>query len=176
MTNDAISNAATRLAAIRVEIEALEAEAVEIEEALQVMRRYGAGSSLSSSLGNSEPAATATAARHIELSHANATVGFPMSQAEFEVLATRAMNETGRPMTRSQLLRWLEANATPLHGLDASKNAGTKLWRARDKFINLRGAGYWFRDRACPLVAYDPGFGRDRPDHDAAPLPKGDAA
>src|SRR5438067_7182180 len=154
MTDDAIAKAHDRLAVIRKEIAMLQVEAREIEGALTVMRRFGAV------LSNEAPAPRQTpseVARIIEEGARNsAAQGFQMSQAEFEVLAAKAMNEIGRPMTRTQILDWLERNGTPLQGTDASKNAGTKLWRAKEKFINLRGSGYWFRDRPCEAVGYDP--------------------
>jgi hypothetical protein len=150
MTHDPIKNATERLDEIRTEIGTLQAEAREIESALAVMRRFTAvpGRAIAPSI---QPTAVE---QNIEDTFKRAAPGFQMGQAEFEVLAKKAINETGRPMTRTQLLRWLETNGTPLAGMDASKNAGTKLWRARGIFVNIRGAGYWFRDRPCPTVGY----------------------
>ncbi|HVC51470.1 MAG TPA: hypothetical protein VND87_05575 [Stellaceae bacterium] len=158
MTIDPIVNAANRLAAIKEEIATLQVEAREIENALNVMRRFVEA-----------PAAKATeqqplalpipedVGRHIEATARHAvSQGFQMSQAEFEVIASRALEQERRPLTRTQLLRWMEENGTPVTGIDASKNAGTKLWRARDRFVNIRGAGYWFKGRPCPAVGYDP--------------------
>ncbi|HLY46130.1 MAG TPA: hypothetical protein VKQ73_11165 [Stellaceae bacterium] len=151
MTHDPIKNATDRLDEIRMEIATLQAEAREIEGALTVMRRFTAvpGRVIVESQQR-------TVEENIEKAIKNSAPGFQLGQAEFEVLAKRAIEEAGRPITRTQILRWLQANGTPVPGTDPSKTAGTKLWRARDKFVNIRGAGYWFRDQPCPAVGYVP--------------------
>ena len=53
--------------------------------------------------------------------------------------------ETGRPMTRSELLHELQERGIPMVGGDPSKVLGTILWRA-GKFDNIKGQGYWPSD------------------------------
>jgi len=153
MITNAIAMANSRLAEIKTQIADLQTEASEIENALAVMSRFVPVWATP----ETAPPIRDDVARGIETQAKHAiSLGFQMGQAEFEVLATRAINEAGRPLTRTQILAWLENNGTPMPGTDASKNAGTKLWRARERFVNIRGAGYWFKDRPCPAVGYDP--------------------
>ena len=59
---------------------------------------------------------------------------------------------TGRPMTRSELLRQLEANGFVIDGGDRSKVLGTNIWRSR-QFVHLDGRGYWPKDIPVPPKA-----------------------
>ena len=63
--------------------------------------------------------------------------------------AERMIIEAGRPLSRSVLLRKLEAAGHPVEGGDQSKVLGTNLWRSK-RFYNLAGAGYWPRSVPIP--------------------------
>jgi hypothetical protein len=143
MTYDPINSAASRLDEIREELARLQAEAREIEAALTVMRRFAAvpGRAI---IGSTDTQSATE--RGLPISR--------MGQAKFTTLAKKAIEETGKPMTRTQLLRWFEKNGTPVPGVDANRNAGTKLWRARHVLVNIRGAGYWLRDRDWPAAGW----------------------
>jgi len=161
-----ISKAIERLRAIRDEISSLQTEASEIDGALSVLRRYGTMVPIE-----------LTAAPQDEAQSAQEETGSAptMSQAEFEVIAHQIIEEAGRPLTRSQIIQRFADAGKPITG-DASKNAGTKLWRAKEKFVNIRGAGYWLRDRPLPALGYtpdtitpeqdyDPDFPKPAPEH-----------
>lgn len=154
MATDPITNATNRLAEIKREIGALQAEVREIENALAVMRRFGATENLS--LPAADPSVGGQPAASLVTMSGSPPQVFQMSQAEFEVLATRALTEAERPLTRTQFLKWLENNGISMTGTDASKNVGTKFWRSKDRFVNLRGVGYWLKDQPCPAFGYDP--------------------
>jgi hypothetical protein len=44
-----------------------------------------------------------------------------------------------------------------LQGTDPSAVLGTMIWRARKRFANIKGYGYWFADRAYAPAGYVPG-------------------
>ena len=55
----------------------------------------------------------------------------------------------GRPLTRSELLRRLEAQGQVIEGGDKAKVLGTNIWRSRE-FTHVEGRGYWPKDLALP--------------------------
>ncbi|MBN9219560.1 MAG: hypothetical protein J0I79_16565 [Mesorhizobium sp.] len=61
-----------------------------------------------------------------------------------------------RPMTRTELVEALELKGVPVAGADPSKALGTILWRMGDKFINIKGFGYWPRDLEYEPAGYRP--------------------
>ena len=67
-----------------------------------------------------------------------------MDAAEKMILAS------GKPMTRTQLLRGLDEAGFSVEGTDKSKVLGTNIWRSK-RFHNLKGAGYWPKSRPLPL-------------------------
>jgi hypothetical protein len=80
----------------------------------------------------------------------------PISQEQFEVDARKLLVENGRPMKRGQLIKSFHTHGLRVGGSDEVKNFGTKIWKAKDRFVNIAGEGYWPRDVACRLVDYDP--------------------
>lgn len=157
MPDDAtISAARNRLRAIRGELEKLQAEAQELEQALAVLGRYGF---LDASA--TVPPAAPVGISSVQLpSQVSAGIIPPvpeqMPQAEFVPIAIKLLLEHGKPMTRSKLLRRFQEIGHPVPGEHPTKNIGTKLWRASDVIINIPGAGYWVKDTPCPAVGYDP--------------------
>ncbi len=68
-------------------------------------------------------------------------------------LCKRIIIETGRPLTRGQLMERLESAGTKLSGKDKESRAryvGTILWRSRDEIENIEGLGYWLRGERLP--------------------------
>ena len=62
--------------------------------------------------------------------------------SEIVEAAIKVIRDSGRPMTRSQLVKALEEEGMTIGGTDKSKNMGTILWRSK-KFENVEGEGYW---------------------------------
>jgi len=84
----------------------------------------------------------------------------PISQEQFEADARRILMENGRPMKRGQLVKKFRSSGLRVGGADEIKemrNFGVKIWKAKDRFVNIPGEGYWPRDIACPPVDYHPG-------------------
>lgn len=158
--DDSLRKAADRLDKIHDEIEVLQHEAREIETAISVMRRFGAEVSADDDAVRPEPQKE-TDVRELFIPRPSPRPQSEhqqgMSQAEFEILAARFIEDAARPLTRTEILTRLAASGKSLGAIgDASKNAGTKLWRAREKFVNIRGAGYWLKDRPLPALGYTP--------------------
>jgi reverse gyrase len=53
----------------------------------------------------------------------------------------------GRPLTRRDLLKRLEAQGYVIEGGDKSKVLGTNIWRSK-LFVHIEGKGYWPKDVA----------------------------
>jgi hypothetical protein len=81
----------------------------------------------------------------------------PISQDQFEANARKLLIENGRPMKRGQLIKRFHSHGLRIGGNDEVKNFGAKIWKAKDRFTNISGEGYWPRDVACSLVDYEPG-------------------
>jgi hypothetical protein len=80
-----------------------------------------------------------------------------LSREELRPHIRETIIEAGKPLTRGQILRRLDAKDVRVGGkADRSKNMGTILWRLRDDFVNLTGYGYWPRDLAYVEAGYDP--------------------
>ncbi|WP_188063102.1 hypothetical protein [Sphingobium sp. KCTC 72723] len=62
----------------------------------------------------------------------------------------RAILANEKPMTRSQLLEHVENAGFEVEGGDKTKVLGTNIWRS-NRFHNLKGAGYWPKNRDVPL-------------------------
>jgi reverse gyrase len=63
--------------------------------------------------------------------------------------ARRMIISEGRPMTRSELIRRLEAEGYVVEGRDKSKVLGTNIWRSK-QFEHIEGRGYWPKDVPLP--------------------------
>lgn len=74
-------------------------------------------------------------------------------------IARAAILKAGRPLARSRLLREFAEAGEPVSGQDPKKNMGTLMWRLKDDFVNLPGAGYWPKDISYPLLDYHPESG-----------------
>jgi hypothetical protein len=149
--DDSLRKAADRLAKIQDEIAILQSEAREIQGALAVMRRFGAALPAEGAVALLMPQKESVVPNLFQKPEQ-----LGMSQAAFEVQAAKLILEEARPLTRSEILTRFAAIGKPLPGNDPLKTAGTKLWRARDTFVNIRGAGYWLKDRPLPALGYDP--------------------
>ena len=69
--------------------------------------------------------------------------------AELMAEARRMILGEGRPLTRSELLRRLEAEGYVIEGTDKSKVLGTNIWRS-GQFEHIEGKGYWPKDTPMP--------------------------
>lgn len=80
-----------------------------------------------------------------------------LSKLELKPYIEEVIKEAGRPLTRGQLLRKLDAKNVLVGGqADRSKNMGTIMWRLREDFVNLSGHGYWMRHTPYPAANYEP--------------------
>jgi hypothetical protein len=79
-----------------------------------------------------------------------------VTQEQFENDVRRVLIDSGRPMKRGQLINGLHSRGLRVGGSNEAKNFGTKIWKARDRFINIASEGYWPKDIPCSAVQYDP--------------------
>jgi hypothetical protein len=70
--------------------------------------------------------------------------------AEFVVLMQQILKDTGQPMQRAQLVSAVEKMGIIIPSDDKERYLGTILWRNRDKFVNIPGAGYRLTDDMLP--------------------------
>jgi hypothetical protein len=63
--------------------------------------------------------------------------------------AIRMIRDEGKPLTRGELVRRLEAAGHQLEGADKNKVLGTNMWRS-GRFINIKGVGYWPKGTPVP--------------------------
>jgi hypothetical protein len=78
-----------------------------------------------------------------------------ISQEKFEADVRQVLIENGRPMKRGLLIEKLHIHGFRVGGSNEYRNFGTKIFKARDHFVNIPGEGYWPADIACPAVEYE---------------------
>jgi hypothetical protein len=66
------------------------------------------------------------------------------------------LERAARPMQLRELFDEVGAAGVRLEGTNPPAILGTMIWRARDRFVNLRGHGYWFVDRPYKAASYHP--------------------
>jgi hypothetical protein len=79
----------------------------------------------------------------------------PPREQVLEVVA-QALKRSGRPMQLRELFDSVTESGIILQGTDPSAVLGTMIWRARTRFANLKGFGYWFKDRPYAPASYEP--------------------
>jgi hypothetical protein len=71
-------------------------------------------------------------------------------------LAEEAIREAGRPMLRPDLLKAIEERGLTVGGKDPGATLASALWRDRDRFISLKGHGYWIKAQPYEPANYNP--------------------
>jgi hypothetical protein len=66
----------------------------------------------------------------------------------------------GKPMLRDELFGKLQTSGTDIRGKDPKMILSTMLWRMPDRFVRLKGFGYWPREMPYPPAHYDPDVSR----------------
>ncbi|RYG91057.1 MAG: hypothetical protein EON58_19000 [Alphaproteobacteria bacterium] len=154
--DSAISNALKRREELASELE-------EIDQFLTLYRRFAGeevGALQPSVVTVDTPAATGEQKEEEESVDADAPPSLASRKRGWSKDALRphieeAIRSTGKPLTRGQILRALDAKEIPVGGgYDRSKNMGTIMWRLRDRFVSLQGFGYWFRNEPYPPADY----------------------
>jgi len=77
----------------------------------------------------------------------------PPREQVLEVVA-EALERAGRPMQLREIFEAVTAAGINLQGTDPSAVLGTMIWRARARFANIKGYGYWFADRPYAPAGY----------------------
>lgn len=65
-------------------------------------------------------------------------------------LIARVIRESGRPLTRGEIVRALDARDVPIPFEDRERYIGTIAWRHKGLLPNIDGRGYWIRDLPVP--------------------------
>jgi hypothetical protein len=65
---------------------------------------------------------------------------------ELARLMERLIRETGRPMTRGEIVAAFERRDVEIPGKDKARYLGTIAWRHKGTFVNIEGRGYFLRD------------------------------
>jgi hypothetical protein len=153
MADDARRNAEQLKARLTQELRDLEdkkatisAQLVEVDKFLKALDQYA---QLDPSVAKAPPAGVASAAPRKRPQN-------PPREQVLEVVA-EALERAGRPMQLRELFEAVTASGIDLRGTDPSAVLGTMIWRARKRFANVKGYGYWFADRAYEPAGYAPG-------------------
>lgn len=68
------------------------------------------------------------------------------SPREIVEIMRRVIRETGRPLTRGEIVDALEARDVDLPATDKNRYIGTIAWRFKAFFTHIDGRGYWVAD------------------------------
>jgi hypothetical protein len=146
--DQAVENAIARRNELRVTIERLQAELIEIEGFLSLYERFSGAP-----VKRGETADRGESTTHIKTRRRR------LPPAELAEMASEIILAVGRPMTRGEIATALEGRNVLLWGGDAREKAkylGTILWRRNDRFVNFEGHGYWPIDRPYEPAGYKP--------------------
>jgi hypothetical protein len=66
------------------------------------------------------------------------------------------LDNSSRPMSRSELLNELLKSGLNIDATDKAKYVGTILWRNGDVFVQIEGRGYWLKGKPFPETGYSP--------------------
>lgn len=58
----------------------------------------------------------------------------------------RIIRDAGRPMTRGEIVKALQARDIAIPSDDPARYLGTIAWRHKGTFVNIEGKGYWLRN------------------------------
>lgn len=81
------------------------------------------------------------------------------SPREIVEIMRRVIRETGRPLTRGEIVDALEARDVDLPATDKNRYIGTIAWRFKAFFTHIEGRGYWVADEPVKdwwRKSYDP--------------------
>jgi hypothetical protein len=65
----------------------------------------------------------------------------------------RLIRETGRPMTRGEIVSAFERRDVDIPAKDKARYLGTIAWRHKGTFVNIEGRGYWLKDSLYRIQA-----------------------
>jgi hypothetical protein len=152
-TNTTVARALARREAIEREIESLQAELRDIDTFIALYPRFA--DERDANLEASSPVEVRRGEHALPAHDDTPILGNGMvTQEQFEADVRKVLIDNGRPMKRGQLINGLHSRGLRVGGTDELKNFGTKIWKARDKFVNIASEGYWPRDVDCPAVSY----------------------
>jgi hypothetical protein len=141
--SNAIENARKRLAELKEEI-------AEIERFLQLWERFEAGTNadhLQNVPGKEPLPVDNSGGRRRRIQGARPDeVAFHME---------RVIRDRGEPMSRSEIVKALEARDILIPALDKSRYVGTIAWRNKATFKNIEGRGYWLCNEPLPAPRQD---------------------
>lgn len=66
------------------------------------------------------------------------------------------LGSEGKPMDRHSLLKAVNEQGISVGGAKPDATLASALWRDKERFINLKGHGYWLRQAAYEPAGYDP--------------------
>lgn len=75
--------------------------------------------------------------------------------SEMVDMAADAMKSLRKPLTRGELVNEIERRGALIPGESKETKGryiGTVMWRAKDRFHNVEGRGYWLKDRPVPKI------------------------
>jgi hypothetical protein len=85
---------------------------------------------------------------------ADPNVGQNPKREDVGKFATELIARLGRPVQRRELLQQLDYAGLHIHGVDPMKVLSTMMWRMKDRFVLLKGFGYWLADRGYAPAHY----------------------
>jgi hypothetical protein len=70
--------------------------------------------------------------------------------------AESVIRAAGKPVSRADILKALEDQGIPVGGKDPGATLASALWRDRERFVSIKGYGYWLRQVSYADAFYDP--------------------
>lgn len=138
----AYKNALNRRDAIMGERDKLDREIDRINNFLDLYREFGGEIDVTNASATNDASSEGRAPRG--------------SGARMLDAAEAILRERQDPMPRADLLNAVESAGVVIGGKDPAATLASALWRDKDRFVNIKGRGYWLRDRIYSDAHYYP--------------------
>ncbi|MGD0634933.1 MAG: hypothetical protein ABSA13_11750 [Beijerinckiaceae bacterium] len=143
MVDEAYKNALAKRSVLAREIE-------RIDTFLELYREFG-GSPME------EYSSSKTSSEHRDdISGVSSDRAPKGATAKITEAAEQVILAAQRPRPRADLLKEIEARGIVIGGKDPAATLSSALWRERDRFVNIKGFGYWLKHLKYDPAFYDP--------------------
>lgn len=141
------------ISALRAERAILRARLAKIEAAISEYERWA--ESVSELIPGSQRLRPHSQPEHESPAHATDAADEPTASSirEFEEAARAVLRDADRPQQRGEMLAALDRGGIVVGGKDPANTLASRLTRMHD-IVNLRGYGYWLKDRPYPQAGY----------------------
>lgn len=143
MVDEAYKNALSKRSALVREIE-------RVDTFLELYREFGGHTA-------EVDASSKTSFEHHGDTSSGSTDRAPKgASAKITEAAEQSILAAQKPISRMDLLKAIDARGVVIGGKDPAATLSSAIWRERDRFVSIKGFGYWLKHLKYDPAFYDP--------------------